>query len=281
MAAEQHDLGVIGDLLGGAGSALVRAHDPEAVARAVVDAVGGVSVVGAEQLPAAIADARAGTHQDDRLRGHAERVRAAERVVAGAIATEASRTEALSEREAIAAPAADEPAAPEPAAPEHAAAVADRQAIRFALVILLLAQLGGLAVFLVDGDLFALVVPAVALVGLAVVVVIHHRPHAEEPRATGELDGQPATPPAPVRLPPSPAVRAAEAHLRRQQAAWKVAWWERGLTPPPVSSWDGGPAPTTLVAVDHAGAIDEAAFATMTAGLPAVIRVVVIAGPVA
>ena len=284
MAAEQRDLEVVGDLIGGAGSTLVTVHDPLGVARALVDAVAGARLVDAEQLVDTIAEVRAAIHPDDRLRAHAERVRAAERVLAGAVATEASRAEALvieREAEAPVAVAVDEPAAPMPPAVDRAEVVADRQTIRFALVILVLAQLGGLAVFVVGGDLIAAVVPALALIGLAGVVLTHHRPHTEERGAGGDDAAAPASIPAPVHLPSSPAVRAAEAHLRRQQAAWKVAWWERGLTPPPVSSWDGAPMTATLVAVDRDGTVDDAAFATMTAGLPAVIRVVVVAGPVA
>ncbi|MFP5320774.1 MAG: hypothetical protein ACLGIC_02900, partial [Acidimicrobiia bacterium] len=80
----------------------------------------------------------------------------------------------------------------------------------------------------------------------------------------------------------SPAVRAAEAHLRRQQAAWKLAWWERGLRPVDVATWvgrrdeDAGAAPATLVVVDDEGEVDEPLVATMTAALPAAVRVVVV-----
>lgn len=77
----------------------------------------------------------------------------------------------------------------------------------------------------------------------------------------------------------SPTVRAAEAHLRRQQAAWKVAWWEREEAPPELDDWSlrlpaGGP--ITLVTVDTGAGVALAAHAEMTATAPAAVRVVVL-----
>ena len=77
----------------------------------------------------------------------------------------------------------------------------------------------------------------------------------------------------------SPTVRAAEAHLRRQQAAWKVAWWERDEAAPDLDDWSlrlpaGGP--ITLVTVDAGAGVDDAAHAEMTAAAPAAVRVVVL-----
>lgn len=77
----------------------------------------------------------------------------------------------------------------------------------------------------------------------------------------------------------SPTVRTAEAHLRRQQAAWKVAWWEREEAAPQLDEWSlrlpsGGP--ITLVTVDPGANVDHAAHAEMTAAAPAAVRVVVL-----
>jgi hypothetical protein len=82
-------------------------------------------------------------------------------------------------------------------------------------------------------------------------------------------------------VPSPPSVRAAEAHLRRQQAAWKLAWWERGLRPLDVATWVGRPdeargAPSTIVVVDAGREVDDDVLARMTAAVPAAVRVVLV-----
>jgi hypothetical protein len=84
----------------------------------------------------------------------------------------------------------------------------------------------------------------------------------------------------PVGPPSSPAIRAAEAHLRRQQAAWKLAWWERGLRPVTAADWSSGPAdgapPATLVVVDEGSELDGALHADLAAAVPGAVRVVLV-----
>lgn len=77
----------------------------------------------------------------------------------------------------------------------------------------------------------------------------------------------------------SPAVLAAEAHLRRALAGWKLHWWQRDEPVPELDAWSVRlPAgiPLTLVSVDPYGAVDAAAVASMTATAPAAVRVVVL-----
>jgi hypothetical protein len=77
----------------------------------------------------------------------------------------------------------------------------------------------------------------------------------------------------------SPAVLAAEAHLRRALAGWKLHWWQRDEPVPDLGAWSGRlPAglPVTLVSVDPDGEVDAAAVASMTAAAPAAVRVVVL-----
>jgi hypothetical protein len=232
--------------------------------------------VPAAEAPGWVAEARS-------LRTLAARVRAAEAVVAGALAVDRAHDVALIAVEP--APAPEEPA-PEPRpgpSPDGDGPAADRQALRFALVILVLAQLAGAAVYAVDGDLLAVAAPAVALVVVASIVLAHRRPLPQRRR--------PVVPPASaepgagdaaeaVGLPGSPAIRAAEAHLRRQQAAWKLAWWERGLRPATVDGWSSGPVdgapPATLVVVDEGGELDGALHAELAAAVPAAVRVVLV-----
>ncbi|HEU5082071.1 MAG TPA: hypothetical protein VFU14_01935 [Acidimicrobiales bacterium] len=283
-----HDEALVAGLRAGAVSTRVAADDPDAVARELVGA-GGAELVGAADLVAAlqtgslvadrprVVDPRPVDVEGERLAVLARRVLDGEEVVSLARAHERTRARRL-----LADRSAAPPGAPDAGeAPAQDGAHADHQAVRFALVVLVLAQLGGIAVFVAAGDLLAVVAPATALVGLALVVAHHQRP----PRS------RPAPAPATAAAAPSPAfddlrslagvvaasptVRAAEAHLRRQQAAWKVAWWEREQpVPDPVTWLRGGPA--TVVCVDRGGEVDEAVYATMTAELPAVIRVVVL-----
>lgn len=291
MAAREHDLEVIATILDGAGSVLVRADDPETVARAVAAGLD-ARLVAIDELPEAVADAR--HHAEladqapadlDRLTTLVGRVRAAERLVAGTVAHEEDRAAALDPDPG---PHADAPApgptsAADGAEPQTDGSDADRQTVRFALVILVLAQLGGLAVFVAAGDLLAPAVPAVALVGLAAVVLRHRKPASVDVGGSATPAALAAAAPSPpIHVPPSAAVRAAEAHLRRQRAAWKVAWWEQGREPPSTSSWSPEPIPHrtwTLVAVDGTGALDDPAFTSLTATLPDAVRVVVVSSP--
>lgn len=254
-------------------SVRVAADDPPAVAHAVIEATG-ARLVPAPEVPAWTAEARL-------LRTLAERVRVAEAVVVGAVAADREGDVAL-----MVTDAAPEPAEPAPApspAPSTVfdGAAADRQALRFALVILVLAQIGGAAVYAVDGDLLAIAAPAGALVVVAGIVLAHRRPVPVAVRAAASpapVEPEVATVD-PVGPPGSPAVRAAEAHLRRQQAAWKLAWWERGLTPATVADWSNVPAdgipPATLLIVDEGGELD-ALHAELAAAVPAAVRVVLV-----
>lgn len=283
-----HDEALVAGLRAGAVSTRAAADDPDAVARELVRA-GGAELVGAADLVAAlqsgslvadrprVVDPRPVDVAGERLAVLARRVLDGEEVVALARAHERTRAHRLlADRSAT--PAASTGADD---APDEGDAHADHQAVRFALVVLVLAQLGGIAVFVAAGDLLAVVAPAGALVALALVVAYHQRPPR---RGSARPSARTAASPAPGFDDPrllaevvaaSPTVRAAEAHLRRQQAAWKVAWWEREQpVPDPVTWLRGGPA--TVVCVDRDGEVDEAVYATMTAELPAVIRVVVL-----
>lgn len=278
-----HDEALVAGLRAGAGSVFAVADDPDAVAQALVTA--GAEPVSAAELLAGLrtgslfadrpraVDPRPVDVEDERLALLARRVLDGEELVSRARSFERARAHRLlADRSAATAHAPD---AADPSVDDDADA--DHHAVRFALVVLVLAQLGGIAVFVAAGDLLAVVVPAVALVGLALVVAFHQRsprrrpptvpataaPGFDDPRSLAEV------------VAASPTVRAAEAHLRRQQAAWKVAWWQRERpVPDPVAWLLGGPA--TVVCVDRGGEVDEAAYATMTAELPAVIRVVVL-----
>lgn len=273
-----HDEDLVARLRAGSGSFRAEADDPVGVAAALVASAGAelvdvADLIAAEPSGPVVADRprsngpRPAGGEGDELAVLARRVCEAEEVVAGAVAFEQARAARLAEARSVAAAstAADDEAA--------AGARADHQAVRFALVVLVLAQLGGIAVFVAAGDLLAVVVPAVALVGLASVVAFHQRPAPTSPPAPSparEHEPEPGT-----DVTASPAVRAAQAHLRRQQAAWKVAWWDRQQPVPDPTGWGIGGV-RTVVCVDRDGALDERAYATMTAGLPAVIRVVVL-----
>lgn len=77
----------------------------------------------------------------------------------------------------------------------------------------------------------------------------------------------------------SPAVLAAEAHLRRALAAWKLHWWQRDEPVPELDAWSvrlPSGIPLTLVSVDPAGEVDAAAVASLSATGPAAVRVVVL-----
>ena len=105
---------------------------------------------------------------------------------------------------------------------------ADRQAVRFALLILLFALAAGLAVYAVDGMLLAPALPAAALVGLGVVVLAHRRPRTAAPLAAPAVGSG---------LPPGVDRRDRRCGRPRptcvdSAAAWKRTWWERGVTVP-------------------------------------------------
>ena len=242
--ASQHDRELVARITAGDARGVLTADDPAAV----LDAAGGAEgTVAVDDLAGAIAAAR---------------VRLAEVVVARARRAEAELLAAVTPRGAS---AADHPG-PEDGRDD------DRQAVRFSLAVLLPALAGGTAVYVADGLLLAVLLPAVALAALGVIVLRHRRPAA--PGAT------PADPLAvTAAVGDGPAVRAAEAHLRRQQAAWKLVWWERGEPVPDLASWSprlAATAPITLVSVDGAGRLDADAHAAMTAAAPAAIRVVVL-----
>lgn len=280
-----HDLAVLDGLRADTGSHSVVADDPDAVAAGLLERGG--RRVRASEL-AAWADEAA------LLRERADAVLAAEEVVVGAEAFERRR------RAGVLAAGAEGPSAEaggddrsEPMAgdPADAHADADRQAVRFALAILVPAQLAGIAVYVVDRTLLAVVAPAAGLVVvLALAGAARARPAPERPPvAIGrpEPDGDderpaPSARRSPGATPPAPVVRAAEAHLRRQQAAWKLAWWERGLRPVDVATWvgrrdeGGGGDPATLVVVDDRREVEDGLLEAMTAALPASVRVVVL-----
>lgn len=232
---------LVGAVRDGAASGVFEVEDPAAVA-AELAGRSGVAVVDERELPAAVAAAQVGL-----AALLVERARAAEAAVVAPIRP------------------------PVPGRDDEADA--DRQAVRFALVILLLALPAGVAVHVVDGTWLASALPAAALLALGVVVLLHRRRGGP---ASADVEDGPLPQPA---VDDSPAVRAAEAHLRRQQAAWKLAWWERGEPVPELGRWSaasGVDGAVTLVVVDHEGRLDEGAHATMTASAPAAVRVVVL-----
>jgi hypothetical protein len=251
--ASEHDLALVDRIRAGTASGVLAADDPEQVAHAVSGAGGVVVAVDVGDLDAAVAAAR---------------VRLAELVVARA------------RRAELGGGAASRPGASGPAGAAGAPAGArdaDRQAVRFAFVILVLALAGGVAVFLADGLVLAPALPAVALVALGGVVLAHRRPAAAEPEPVGVAADVPAH--AAVDVDAAPAVRAAEAHLRRQRAAWKLVWWERSAPVPDLDDWTrqlGPTVPITLVSVDGAGRFDAGAHAATTTAAPASVRVVVL-----
>lgn len=226
---------------------VVAADDPGAIIAAVTHDVG-IVLVDAVELACAVAGAR---------------VRIAELLV--------SRARQAEERAAVA-PAG---VRAQPDRGELDQASADRQAVRFALVILLLALPAGVAVYLADGLVLAPALPAAALVALGVVVVVHRQP--SRPQVGAPVEAEPGGPPLDVEA--SPTVRTARAHLRRQEAAWKVAWWERDLAVPELDAWSlrlPVAAPITLVAIDGHGELGDDAVAAMTAAAPDAVRVVVL-----
>jgi hypothetical protein len=276
---DEHDRELVERMRRHPTSAVVEADQPEAVAGALIGS-------GARALPPAVVPVWLG--EAELLRDRAEAVLAAERVVAGAVAHERARRAQL-----LACPsAAEDGPAPTPdaeAQPGDDDPHADRDAVRFALVILAAAQVGGIAVYVADGLLLAAALPAAAILGV-VGVALAHRPGPADRRTPGSVPpdrepsptdtGHPAGARAGEPGGPPPAVRAAEAHLRRQQAAWKLAWWERELPPAQVGDWldAGGRAPATLVVVDPAGEVAPDVFTAMAAALPASVRVFLVRG---
>jgi hypothetical protein len=226
---------------------VVVADDPGAVVAAVTHDVGTV-LVDAVELACAVAGAR---------------VRIAELLVARARQAESR------------APVGPAGIGTQPDASKLDQASADRQAVRFALVILLLALPAGVAVYLADGLVLAPALPAAALVALGVVVLVHRQP--SRPQVGAPVGPEPDGPPLDVEA--SPTVRTARAHLRRQEAAWKVAWWERDLAVPELDAWSlhlPVAAPITLVAIGGRSELDDGAVAAMTAAGPDAVRVVVL-----
>jgi hypothetical protein len=246
--ASEHDRELVARITAGEARGVLTADDPPAVLAAAGRIDGTVAVDG-DDLTGAIAAAR---------------VRLAELVVDRARRAEAEQVAAVTPR----GPAPTGAAGPEDGRDE------DRQAVRFSLAVLLPALVGGAAVYAVDGMLLAVVLPAVALAALGVVVLVHRRPTASDPGAV-LADPSAVT----VEVGDGPAVRAAEAHLRRQQAAWKLVWWEREEPVPDLATWSprlAATAPITLVSVDVAGGLDAETHAAMTATAPAAVRVVVV-----
>lgn len=237
---------VVGAVRDGTAAGVFEVEDPQTVAAQLLGGPG-LAVVAAEELPSALAGVRVGL-----ARVLAARARQAESAVG-------------------------EPTKPPAAgAPSDAEAQADWQAVRFSLLILLFALPAGLAVWAVDGTVVAAVLPAAALVALGVVVLVHQPRDAPAPTD----EPAPANDRAQVPVDDAPAVRTAEAHLRRQQATWKVTWWERGEPVPDLDRWSAltdRPETATLVVVDSGRTVDEAAHAAMTAALPGTIRLVVLA----
>lgn len=277
-----HDLALLELLRREPTSHVVDADAPAALAEALLGSGGRALAPG--DVAGWVAEAQL-------LRARAEAVLAAEHVVARAVASEQARRSALliadHEREAV-------PEVPEDGAEDddEDGPDADRGAVRFALVVLAVAQVGGIAVHVADDMLLAAALPAVSILAVLAVVLAHRRPvrrpvgEPEVAAAAADVgDVRPGPAPsdhatAPVdAVPASPVVRAAEAHLRRQLAAWKLAWWERELPPADVGTWLGGPGagpPATLVVVDADRQVDHDLYAAMTAALPAAVRVVLV-----
>lgn len=275
----EHDLVLLEQLRAGTAAGAVEADDPTAVAGALV-------ADGARQVPAPSAASWA--EEAEVLRRLADAVLAAEEVVAGARAHERSQRAAPAE---VGLPAPSGVGVDRHADRHAEGPDADRAAVRFAVAILVPALAGGAAVYVADGTLLAVAAPAVSLAGVVAVALAHHpRRYAGAASSEGASghDRRTVTDPPPARagavaeVPASPAVRAAEAHLRRQEAAWKVAWWERGLAPVDVGRWIGPPADgaprATLVVVDDADQVPDRLVATMAAAVPAAVRVVVVRG---
>lgn len=273
----EHDLALLERIRAEPSSHLVHADDPAAVARTL--ALAGARSLAADEVVGWVTEAQL-------LRSRAEAVLAAEEVLAGTVAFERDRRLAIVGATPPVLPApTDEPAVAEE--DEEGGPDADRGAVRFALVVLALAQVGGTAVYVADGLLLAAALPAAAIVGVLGVVLAHRRPpsprHPDRDRirptfvhgaAEAALDAG-----SEQGSPGSPAVRAAEAHLRRQLAAWKLAWWERDLPPADVGTWLGGPPsaePATLVVVDPEHRVGVDLYEAMTAALPAAVRVVLV-----
>lgn len=249
--ASEHDLELVARISAGDASGLLVADDPAGVAAATapVDRVVRVDV---DDLAAAIAAAQVGL---------------AERVVARARRAEQELVTAVTLPVSGPMVGGDGPA-------RHADG--DRHAIRFSLAILVPALAGGIAVYLADGLLLAPALPALALALVAGVVLVHRR-GAEAPSSAAAAAEDAA--PVAVAVGDGPAVRAAEAHLRRQQANWKLAWWEREQPVPDLPAWSAGRATDpaiTLVSVDAAGSLDAGAHDAMTAATPAAVRVAVL-----
>jgi len=286
------DVALVERLRAGRATEAVEADDPDAVAVAL-------EADGARRVPAA--EAGRWLAEAEALRSLADAVLAAEEVLARAEAAERTRR-------ALAAPVAadagpddgpgagpDERGAGDLAGPdddeEEDGPAADRAAVRFALVVLGLAQVGGLAVHAADDMPVAALAPALAIVGVLAVHLSTRGPAAAPVEGAPEPSEPPAAPAAAVvdapdgdagDVPPGPVVRAAEAHLRRRRAAWKVAWWERGLAPADVGRWvgpaRGDEAPATLVVPDPDGEVGDDAVARIGAAVPAGVRVVVLRG---
>lgn len=235
---------VVGAVRDASASGVFRVEDPQAVADELVGGAG-VAVVEPEDLASALAGVRVRLAE-----ALVERARHAEAHIDPAPATASAPTEDDG-------PDAD----------------ADRQAIRFALLVLVPALVAGIVVHVVDGLWLASALPAAALVLVGIVVLVHRR----SPEVLGA--GPVTRPDPPASVDDAPAVRAAGAHLRRQQAAWKVSWWERRVPVPDLDRWlpaTTAQPPFTLVVVDRAGTVDERAHATMTATAPAAVRLVVL-----
>jgi len=294
-----HDLALVERLRAGTTSEVVEAEEPGAVAAALVDAGG--REVSAEEAETWASEAQA-------LRALADDVLAAEALLARAHAAEHARRAAaagaaVGEEPPTEPPTAEPPAAPAGEEDDEDGPAADRAAVRFSLVVLGIAQVGGLAVYAEDRLVIAALAPALGIAGV-VAVVLAHRPRrraqvparAPEPdlpparsghgdgtqddRSHDEDGGGEAVGGAAGDVPTGPVVRAAEAHLRRRHAAWKVAWWERELPPADVRGWTAPPGddqpPATLVVLDPDRAVPDPVVATMTAAVPATVRVVVV-----
>lgn len=237
---------VVAAIRDGTAAGFVEVEDPAAVAAQLADQEG-VAVVAPDDLPSAVAGVR---------------VR-----LAAVLVDRARRAE-----EALSSPS---PSSSDVAAEGGADVDEDWQAVRFALLILLFALPAGLAVYAVDGMVLAAALPAAALVALGIVVLVHRRPSVSAPLLPRVEPAQaPVHPPPPVD--DAPGVRAAEAHLRRQQAAWKVTWWVRDLAVPALDRWSPAlgeaSAPATIVVVDGDRTLDGDAGAPA----PPAVRVVVL-----
>lgn len=245
----EHDADLIGRIGAGRAAGVLVADDPVAVAEALVGHDGTLRV-DVDDLPAALAGAQ---------------VRLAEVVLARARRAEATLLTGGAARRP--GPRTDEG--------EEDDRVADRHAIRFSLAILVPALAGGIAVHLADDFLLAPALPAAALVLVAAVALTHRGGRDVPPAGTAPASGDPS--PGADDVGAGPVVRAAEAHLRRRQADWKVLWWERQAPVPDPAAWSPPSepgVPITLVSVDADRRLDARAHAAMTATVPAAVRVV-------